>query len=85
MSEKETQLEVLDLQVRKVEDICNSAKALAEKVGSVEVDLFECPDDELSETLSEVSRLASTVHVDLTAQLDRLKMKYNAAMSGNEI
>jgi hypothetical protein len=77
---EKTKVDLMGGILNKLEDIKNSQNSLIEKIGSIEVDLFNCPDEELENSMNNILSLAaeasdiiSSAIEDYTMALNRLK------------
>ena len=59
---KEQSLEVIESNYNKIEDIRNSCESLIQKIGQLQVDLFNNPDRELEKFLGQLNGSFSTLH-----------------------
>lgn len=60
---EKSKLEIKEECLRKLEDIKNSCESLVEKVGHLQVDLFNNPDKELEKALDKLNNDFSNDHV----------------------
>ena len=63
---QKTELELREEHLRKIEDIMNSCESLVEKVGHLQVDLFNHPDKELEKALDKLNNDFSKDHEFIT-------------------
>lgn len=63
---EKTKLELKEEHLRKIQDIMNSCESLVEKVGHLQVDLFNDPDKELEQALNKLNNDFSKDHEYLT-------------------
>lgn len=76
------QLEVMKSVLNKLEDIRNTQQSLIEKVGQVQVDLFEIQSKELDEKLDKIHQSASD-SIDVIADaIENFEIKKNAIEQG---
>lgn len=61
----EQSLEVIESNYNKLEDIKNSCESLVEKLGYLQVDLFNNPDKDLEKFLGEMNSKFSQLHQEL--------------------
>ena len=61
-----TALELKEERLRKIADLMNSCESLVEKVGHLQVDLFNNPDKELEKALNKLNNDFSNDHTFLT-------------------
>jgi predicted translin family RNA/ssDNA-binding protein len=63
---QKTELELREEHLRKIEDIMNSCESLVEKVGHLQVDLFNHPDKALEKALDKLNNDFSNDHEFIT-------------------
>lgn len=63
---EKTNLEIKEEFLRKIEDIKNSCESLVEKVGHLQVDLFNHPDKDLEKALDMLNNDFSSNHEFIT-------------------
>ena len=63
---EKTKLDLKEENLRKIEDIMNSCESLVEKVGHLQVDLFNNPDKELEKALDKLNNDFSNDHQFIT-------------------
>lgn len=63
---EKSDLELKEEYLRKLEDIKNSCESLVEKVGQLQVDLFNNPDKELEKVLDKLNNDFSNDHAYIT-------------------
>ena len=76
------QLEVMKSVLNKLEDIRNTQQSLIEKVGQVQVDLFEIQSKELDEKLEKVHQAASDSIDVIVDAIENFEIKKNAIEQG---
>lgn len=64
--------------LRKLEDIKNSCESLVEKVGHLQVDLFNHPDKELEKALDKLNNDFSNDHAFITELCESYAAKINS-------
>lgn len=67
---------------KKLDDILNSQESLVEKMGHVQVDLFNHPDKELEKAMNEMATQAGNTYAFIKETVDAFEAKVNAE-SGN--
>lgn len=75
---EKTSLETKEEFLRKIEDIKNSCESLVEKVGHLQVDLFNHPDKELEKALDKLNNDFSNLHEYITELWHGYEDKVNA-------
>ena len=75
---EKTSLETKDEFLRKIEDIKISCESLVEKVGHLQVDLFNHPDKELETALDKLNNDFSNHHEFITELWHAYEAKVNA-------
>ena len=70
-------LEVMNSVLIKLEDIKNTQQSLIEKVGVLEVELFDIQSKDLDEELEKVSTQASGAFETITEAIEAFEMKRN--------
>ena len=63
---EKTSLELKEEFLRKIEDIKNTCESLVEKVGHLQVDLFNHPDKDLEKALDKLNNDFSNDHLFIT-------------------
>ena len=63
---EKTNLEIKQENLRKIEDIMNTCESLVEKVGHLQVDLFNHPDKDLEKALDKLNNDFSNDHQYIT-------------------
>lgn len=63
---EQTKLQLKEEHLRKIEDIMNTCESLVEKVGHLQVDLFNDPDKELEQALNKLNNDFSKDHEFIT-------------------
>ena len=63
---EKTELQLREEHLRKIEDIMNTCESLVEKVGHLQVDLFNHPDKELEKALDKLNNDFSNDHEFIT-------------------
>lgn len=63
---QKTELELREEHLRKIEDIMNTCESLVEKVGHLQVDLFNHPDKDLEKALDKLNNDFSNDHEFIT-------------------
>lgn len=63
---KNQSLEVIESNYNKLADISNSCESLMQKIGQLQVDLFNNPDAKLEKFLGNINGKFSAVHQDIT-------------------
>ena len=70
-------LEVMNSVLIKLEDIKNTQQSLIEKVGVLEIELFDIQSKDLDEELEKVSTMASGSFETITEAIEAFEMKRN--------
>jgi hypothetical protein len=73
-----TNLELKQEFLRKIEDIKNTTESLVEKVGHLQVDLFNHPDKDLEKVLDKLNNDFSNDHIFITNVWHDYEAKVNA-------
>lgn len=63
---EKTKIDLMEDNLRKIEDIKNSCASLVEKVGHLQVDLFNHPDKDLEKALDKLNNDFSNDHTYIT-------------------
>jgi hypothetical protein len=63
---EKTKIDLMEDHLRKIEDIKNSCASLVEKVGHLQVDLFNDPDKDLEKALDKLNNDFSNDHQYIT-------------------
>lgn len=79
---QKTKLDILTDFQKKLEDILNSQESLVEKMGHVQVDLFNHPDKELEKAMEDMATQASNTHAFIKETVDAYEAKVNAESGG---
>ncbi|GFZ81242.1 hypothetical protein GCM10011531_09370 [Aquaticitalea lipolytica] len=75
---EKSNLELKEEFLRKIEDIKNSCESLVEKVGHLQVDLFNHPDKDLEKALDKLNNDFSNDHEFITEVWHAYEDKVNA-------
>ncbi|MCK0202311.1 hypothetical protein MWN41_04655 [Ornithobacterium rhinotracheale] len=76
------QVEVMKSVLNKLEDIKNTQQSLIEKVGQVEVDLFEIKSEQLDKRLEKVHQAAADSLDVITEAIEDFEIKKNQIEQG---
>lgn len=79
----EQRIEKMNKVLVKMEDILNSQQSLIEKIGQVEVDLFDIKSDELDKELEKVMENASSSFDMIKDAIEAFEMKRNRIQNEN--
>jgi hypothetical protein len=74
---EKSKIEIMEDFQQKLEDIVNSQESLAEKIGHVQVDLFNAPDKELEKAMEDFATRASADYAIMSEVLEDYKMRVN--------
>lgn len=74
---EKSNLEIKKEFLRKIEDIKNSCESLVEKVGHLQVDLFNHPDKELEEALDKLNNDFSNDHMFISELCEKYQSQLN--------
>lgn len=74
---EKTKIDLMEEFLRKMEDIKNSCESLVEKVGHLQVDLFNHPDKDLEKALDKLNNDFSNDHIYITKVCDDYEEKVN--------
>ncbi|MEZ4793314.1 MAG: hypothetical protein R2783_07595 [Gelidibacter sp.] len=74
---EKSKLELSEEFLRKIEDIKNSCESLVEKVGHLQVDLFNHPDKDLEKALDKLNNDFSNAHEYITEVWHAYEEKVN--------
>lgn len=72
---EKSNLELQEEFLRKIEDIKNSCESLVEKVGHLQVDLFNHPDKDLEKALDKLNNDFSNDHMFITELCEAFETK----------
>ena len=72
------QVEIMKSVLNKLEDVKNTQQSLIEKVGQVQVDLFEIQSKDLDESLDKVHQAASDSLDVIAEAIEKFEIKKNA-------
>jgi len=72
---EKSNLEIKEEFLRKIEDIKNSCESLVEKVGHLQVDLFNHPDKDLEKALDKLNNDFSNDHLFISELCDTYRAK----------
>lgn len=76
------QVEVMKSVLNKLEDIRNTQQSLIEKIGQVQVDLFDIQSKELDKKLEKVHQMASDSLDVIDDAMENFEIKKNALEQG---
>lgn len=76
---KDKELDAFKEILTKLEDIKNSQESVVEKIGQVQVDLFNTPDKELETKLDELLTNTSNAHEFIVDLVEAFEAKVNAS------
>lgn len=74
---EKSKVEIMEDILAKLEDIKNSQESLIEKVGYIQVELFNHPDSELENQLSQINTKASELYEFMDQVIEDYTMKLN--------
>ncbi|RMF23953.1 MAG: hypothetical protein D6765_12370 [Bacteroidetes bacterium] len=74
---EKSNIEIMEDILVKLQDISNSQESLIEKVGVIQVELFNHPDKELENQLNKVLTQASNLHELIGTIIQEYEMKIN--------
>ena len=72
---QKSELELREEHLRKIQDIMNSCESLVEKVGHLQVDLFNHPDKDLEQALNKLNNDFSRDHEFITELFQAYEVK----------
>ena len=75
---EKSKLELKEEHLRKIEDIMNTCESLVEKVGHLQVDLFNDPDKDLEKALDKLNNDFSNDHQFITEVFHNYETKVDA-------
>ena len=75
---EKTGIELKEEFLRKLEDIKNSCESLVEKVGHLQVDLFNHPDKDLEKALNKLNNDFSNDHIYISEVVETYRISIDA-------
>jgi hypothetical protein len=74
---EKSRVEIMEEILVKLEDIKNSQESLVEKVGVIQVDLFNNPDPELEDELGKLNKWESELYDFINKMIEDYEMRIN--------
>lgn len=81
---EETKIDKMEAMMNKLSDLQNSQESIIEKIGSIQVDLFEMDDDDIEEMVNDIDSRAKTTQEHIQELIEEFDMAINRAKQNDD-